>query len=1118
MLQLILGRSGFGKTHYVLRELDALVQHADADDVLYLLVPEQASFETERAILHTLGEADAAHVRVLSFTRLYETLMKSHAARPLSNGAKTMLMSRAVDESSDSLTLLSSASRMDTVTALLDMTEECRRAAVSPALLADTAQTLPDGTLKTKTTELSLVLEAYDALCSDCGNDAQESLLRLSEHLLQNRLLEGATMFVDGFKGFTAPELRVLEALMTQVSRLSVTLCADRDVAEADGLDRLAVTLDTVKRLKRAATDCGCPIAKPVFLMTPHRFQNEALRVLEERAFCPKDPDAETLDTCDEVTLTSCADIYAEARYVSQTIRRMMRRDGIRAREIAVVARNLNDYIGVLDAAFEQAGIPYYLDRRAPIASEGLVTAVMTALRIAGGAWRAESLLQLVKTGLFGFSVSSASQLENYVYIWNLSGAQFKHEWTAHPRGFAAAPDERDLSRLEHLNRLRRRLVAPLEALSNDLARPLTGEQFAKAVYRYIRAARLDRMIAKQIVHLRRNGEPALASHTAQVWEAFIGLLDDMTAVLPDRLKADEATELLHAAAMGTDIGSIPQAIDAVQIGAADRMRFSAPKAVFILGANEGIFPALPSGQGLLSDRERRALIDAGVPFEDNREQHTATEQFLAYSALSAASERVFISFLQQTPDGEKGEMSAIGNTVCVHLPVEEQSSFSDDGDDIETTDEAFERMAVGFRAGTPLSRALFAMLWQDESLRGRLLKMQRLASDAPIAFEDEEAAKRFFGDRMILSPSKVERYHNCRFAYFCDYGIKARPLRAAEIGAIEFGTLTHYVMEHTLPLYIEEDVRTITKARCFDDAAQAVTRYVEDEMGGLDDKPERFVYRLTRLQRVCGNFLWQAVRELSQSRFTPTDYELDIALHTDDPRAVKPMMFKLPDGTEVSMIGKVDRVDSCDIRGTRYLRVVDYKTGTKTFRLEDVVEGINLQMLIYMLTLWKNGQSRYGEILPAGLLYMPSKPPMIEVAGAVGENDLETKQTKAMRMNGLLLDDEQVLRAMEPDVAGVFIPAKMNKNGSMRAGSSLASLEQFGALGRRAEKLLTDMAQTLRKGDIDAAPFTPAGAQKSHCDFCPYRAVCGHEDGDRVREPRIVGDDIWQALKEDET
>ncbi|MBQ4617540.1 MAG: PD-(D/E)XK nuclease family protein [Clostridia bacterium] len=1110
MLQLILGRSGFGKTHEATERIVAAA-HAQTGGASVLIVPEQASFETERALVRRLGDADVAKVQVLSFTRMIETLMKEHAGRPLSNGAKIMLMSRAVAECADRLTLYADAKRADTVSALLDAATDCHQAAVTPSALSEAADKLPEGALRQKTAEISLLLETYHTLKADCGYDPQESLSVFAAFLEETRPLQGATVVVDGFRSFTAPELQVLSALMAQAASVTVTLCTDRVHDDTDGLDRFSVVMQTARRLMRAAEERGCAVEKPQLLMTPHRFRNDTLEALEATVFTPEQWEVEPSEA---VRLTVCSDIYEECSFVAQTIRRLMRTEGRRAREFAVVARDLTSYVGVLDAAFDAAEIPYYLDRRAPIAGEGLIAAVTAAVKIAVGDWRTESLLRLMKTGLLGFSASSAATLENYVYVWNITGAQFKNEWQAHPRGFVPTLTARDEGQLERLNRLRRRLVRPLVTLAKSLSSPLNGEEFATAVYKYVRAARIDRMIAGRIRRLRKT-DPSLAEHTEQVWNAFVSILDDMATVLgEDRLDAAHLLELFRSATVKTDVGTIPQLLDAVQIGAADRMRFAAPSIVFVLGANEGVFPSLPSGGGLFSDRDRRMLGEVGVQFEDDREEHTATERFLAYTALSAASEQVYVSTLLQTPDGERGERSSIWQTVTAHLPfVTERAAVADDGSDIETVGAAFERMADGFCAGTPLSRALYRLLWEDESLRGRLSAMTRMREETPVTFASEAEAARFFGDRMVLSPSRVERYHQCRFAYFCQYGLRALPRRTAELGALEFGTLTHYVMEHTLPQYIAEGIDTIRKARCFEDAKATSMRFVDDEMGGLEDKPPRFTYLLIRLQGVCGNFLWQAVRELSQSRFVPTDYELSIGYGDDN---VEPMTFTLPDGAQVAMIGQIDRVDVYDQGTTRYVRVIDYKTGSKQFRLEDVVEGINLQMLIYMMTLWKNGGKRYGEVLPAGLLYMPSKTPMVKAEEAPTEAAREQQQMKQMRMNGLLLDDEQVLRAMEPGVQGVFIPAKLKKDGSLSKTSSVATLAQFGALGRRAQKLLTDMAKTLRAGDVDTCPFVTSS--NDPCRYCDYRAVCGHESDDRVREPSCSStEEVLASLTETE-
>jgi len=222
------------------------------------------------------------------------------------------------------------------------------------------------------------------------------------------------------------------------------------------------------------------------------------------------------------------------------------------------------------------------------------------------------------------------------VFTWNLSGSRFKEEWRAHPSGFAAKLEPADEGRLNHLNRLRRRLVGPLITLSKAFSSPVTGEEFAKAVYRYIGKARIDRMTMHMLARLQKNGEVALAEHTTQVWSALMNVLNDMATVLGEhRMSGETALELFRAALVSTDIGSIPQSLDAVQIGVSDRMRFTEPKVVFLLGANEGVFPSLPSAGGLLSDRDRRRLIESGVPFEDDREHHVSSELFSAYSALS---------------------------------------------------------------------------------------------------------------------------------------------------------------------------------------------------------------------------------------------------------------------------------------------------------------------------------------------------------------------------------------------------------------------------------------------------------------------------------------------------
>ncbi len=1104
MLRLILGRSGFGKSTYIIHELQKQIQPS------ILLVPEQMSFQTERALLEKLGANRAAECQVYSFTRMAEKILNTSAA-VLSDGAKTMLMERAFTQVQDSLSVLSGRGKPDMIRSLLHFCDFCKQSAVLPQQLKKTISDFPDNALHHKMKDITLLLETFNALVSRTGKDEQDLIAACADRLQENLFFSGKIIYVDGFSGFTASERRVLEAAMVQAASVTVTLCTDRLQDTSGGIDRFSVSMNTARDLMESANRHRCQIANPVWLTTPYRFQNEQLRVLEATAFTSEI--LEMAEQEDHIRVTVCSDIYEECTAVVRDIRRLMRLNNLRAKHIAITARDLHTYIGVLDAALERAGIPYFLDRRTPVLPEPLFIAVFTALRIACGEWRTEWLIRLIKTGLLGFSTASTARLENYIFTWHITGMQFQWEWQSHPRGFAGAFEEKDRRELNHLNRLRRRLVDPLMQLGLALQGARTGEQMAEAILDYLHCAHIDRMIERQIISLETAGEFSLASHTKQVWEALMGLMDDLTICFRDSaINSKQGTEWLRAAAGVTDVGSIPQQIDAIQIGQADRIRYNEPKAVFILGANEGIFPALPSEDPILSDRDRKILKKAGLPFEDMRMQQTASEQFLGYVSLTAASEKMFITTLQTLPDGSRGEPSAICRTVFSHFPSLSPCRARVNVNDIETLEDAFERMAGGFYSNTPLSHTLYGILKQDKQLAPRIHTMTRMIQSEPIAFADAGISRRLFGNHMTLSATKIDRFYRCKFAYFCQYGMHASPRRAADLGVLEYGTLVHYVMENTLPVYVRDGVQTIQRERCLADAKAVINRYIDEEMGGFSDKSGRFLYLLGRLYTVCGKLLWHSVQELCQSAFTPVDYELPIG---SEKEGIEPIRFALPDGGTVRMIGRIDRVDVYSDGGKSYVRVIDYKTGQKKLLLSDVVEGLNIQLLVYMLTVWKNGTVKYGDVIPAGVLYMPTQS-QLRKADTTKGTDLDHKQKKSefpMRMNGLLIDNEKVLRAMEPGLSGIFIPAKKNKDGTWDAGSCVVSLAEFGALGRQTLSLLTDMADVLHNGDIDALPLMTSSIDS--CKQCDFHAICGHEDQDRVRTARFHSDaDVLRSLQ----
>lgn len=1118
MLQLILGRSGSGKTRRIYDELTSSVGRENGKAHI-LLVPEQFSFESERALLERLGASGAGRVQVLSFTRLAETVFRELgglAGRRMDDCVRALLLSQALEQVGDNLTLYRRHIQDPAyIRSLLSVLTECKQCAVTPRMLEETAQTLPESTLRGKTQELSLILGAYEAIATGAYVDPLDDLTLLAQRLPESALLRGAAVYVDAFKGFTAQELQVLAVTMRQAERLTVTLCADTLQETGNGCSRFSPAVRTASRLLRLAQDGGVPVAKVIYLTENHRAENEALRLLEAGAFvpCPETLEEKT----DAVTLTSCADIYTECAWTARTIHRLLR-EGSRCRDIAVAARNFADYQGVLDVALEQEGVAYYMDARRDILTDSLVTLILSALDITAGGWDTEDVLRLLKTGLVPFSSQTIAALENYVFQWRINGSRWKQEWVWNPEGLSVKETEENRLLLESLNRQRRRLTGPLERLQMVMkADRLKGRDFAMGVYRYLIEIQADAMLRFRVRQLEETGERPLARNLSRIWDVLMGMLDKFASALGDsQVPPAKLTELLRLACGILDLGETPQSLDAVQVGSADRMRFSSPKIVFILGANEGVFPANPSQQGILTEKEREQLIACGLPITDTGDFQAVEERFFAYMALSAPSEQLFVSYIRGNAAGEALAPSALVGTVEQILPGcrrgEEEAA---DGRDIESAADAFSRMAALWRDPTPISASLQRFFREQPAYHGRIAAMERAADGRPAHFEDPDQAARFFGKDLRLSPSRVEKYHLCRFAYFCQYGLRAKSRKPADLDAAEFGTLAHYVMEKLLPVYAQQGFDTVRKQQAMTDTADAVREYVDIYMGGAENKSSRFSYLLTRLTATCGSLLWQVVLEMRQSRFVPVDYELPIGLPDEEHlEAVEPLRLTLPDGTQVYVQGQVDRVDILEKDGVSYVRVVDYKTGYKEFRLAEVMDGINVQMLIYLMSIWINGGRRYGQVTPAGVLYLPAKLPVVKIDRGADETAAERAQVKVMRMNGLLLDNPEIIRAMELDAAGLFIPARLTSSESgeaVAAGSSVASLRQFALIKGRIEKLLTEMAETLRSGDIAALP-----AQNNRidaCAWCDYKAVCGHEADDPVR--RIREDDTAAVLKD---
>ena len=1129
MLQLLIGRSGSGKTHTIVERLNTLA--TQGQEPILWLVPEQHSFESERTLLERLGPVQAARVQVLSFSRLADMVFREVgglAEETLDEGTRGLLMSRALEQvaavaadADDPMRGLRPRMATDSayVEQLLQLWQELRQCAVSTTEWERVAAALveEDGAeamFSAKVQDLSRVFAAYEGLVNATGVDELDKLTRLAEKLADSRLPMGAAVFVDGFKGFTVQEMAVLECFMPRCREMTVALGSDTPGTHWPGTDRatcrrestlfLPVT-ETVEQLRRAADKHGLTW-EMTLLEENRRTEDGALRAVEAGVYAPLPTVYE--GDASAVTITPCTDVYEECRYVTRRIRHLLRQEGYRCRDITVVARNLADYQGILDEMLTREGIPCFMDQRQELLCEPLVVYIRSALQLAVEGWRTETILRLLKTDLWTLSPVQIAELENYVYMWRIEGKAWEQDWTENPAGMDAEMHTAQRTQLERLNTHRRRLMASLSALRKELRGAVSGRQFAMAIYTWLKEQKeLPARIARQAAVLEELAQPVLADHTARLWDEMMRIIDRFVLALGDqRLPAARMADLFTMLCRLIDMGSIPQGLDAVTVGSADRIRYRDPRAVFVLGANEGVFPAYPIGDGLLTEEERRRLKDKGLTLAEDVLTQCVEERYYAYMAVAAPRDRLIITYHTTADGGASPLVTAIEKMLPHHTRGEAARA---DGTDLETAGEMFGRLAQGYGEPSEVTGTLRAVMEADPTYATRLAAVERATAGGVLRIEDPEKARGLFGSDMVLSASQATQFYQCRFRYFCNYGLRVQPRKVAQLDSGVFGTLVHYAMEVLMPAYAaphglvarlrDELTAPTAEAELMDTLREDVHRvmgeFIDARMGGTGEKDGRFLYQVNLAERSACNMLWHTLKEFQQSDFNPVDFELTIH-PAEDTESDGILSVRLPiTNGSVQVKGSVDRVDLyVRADGTAYVRVVDYKTGSTRFDLCELTEGLGMQMLVYLFVLCDNSH-RYledeGELCPAGILYHPLSDLVVDR----GKSDAE--RLRRMRMSGLVLDDPSVVLAMEAEGGSCFIPAKLNKEG--KPTGSVITRRHFQLLRGVVEKLLMQMGESLLAGDIAALPLKKGDSVT--CRYCDYRAVCGRDPEDPVRE-----------------
>lgn len=1108
MLQFLIGRAGAGKTAQLMREIKENMDRGEAGSIL--LVPEQYSHEAERELCRVCGDRLSLYAEVLSFSglaRSVETRRGGAAAPWLDQGGRMLCMALAMQGVGPRLKVYGEAQRRSEMQdLLLRAVDELKAARIDAARLQAAAGDCPES-LGEKLGDLALVLEAYDSVAANGRADPADRLTRLAEAIDAGALDGGTRVYVDGFIDFTGQEREVLCAMLRRGLRLTVCLTLDALNGESE---IFALSRRAARTLAAAAEELGQRVtAKTLEGEDP---QENPLRFFAEHLF---DYSAVRWEGPAPLRLLRAGSMAAECEQAAALCLSLVRDGGCRWRDIAIVARGFEDYRGTLESVCRLYGVPLYTTGRSDLASKPLPALIACAYEIIRGGWALDDMISYLRTGLAGLSERECDELETYLFKWQLRGSAWTRarDWRQHPEGYGGEYTPEVEEKLARLNALRRRVAGPLRAFERAAREAETAVGQAKALAGLFRDLRLPETLSRRAEALQALGREKSAAEYRQLWELVVGALEQCDSILGESAMDCERFGRLFTLMLSKyDIGTIPVSLDRVTAGDFDRNRRRDIRHLIVLGAAETRLPMAEEAGGLFSPDERERLLELDIELGPGGDSELWREFALLYYTLTLPSESLTMLCPLAGPEGEALRPAFVFRRAAALFDLKEESADLTDAR-MSAPAPALGLAAQALHGGGGREQAAARYFAETAPARSAALKAASALLRGSLS---REGAARLYGKKLRLSASRVEKFSSCRFAYFCQYGLRARPYAPAGFQPPEMGTFMHYVLENVA----REAGAKGGFGRVDDQELEALTdRYVEtyvhEQLNDFQEKSSRFVYLFRRLREDVRRVVRDTAQELRRSDFEPLDFELDFAAARDIP----PIELG-EDADALTLTGIADRVDGWVHDGKLYLRVVDYKTGRKEFSLSEVWYGLNLQMLLYLFTLADGGQARYGrEIVPAGILYVPARSPMLAFSSRADGEQIEAERGKTLRRSGLLLDDAALQEAWEHGEDKRYIPVKLGRGGKP-TGESLADLERLGLLDRHIRRMLRGMAKELRAGSITADPFFRSHTDNA-CLHCDYRDACSFVDGHGGEKSRFFAkyepEQVWAMMEEGE-
>lgn len=1060
-------------------------------DMQYLVVaPDQFGLSAQRQLVMLSDNKGILNIDVLSFMRLVHRISDEvgyakAGVTVLDDMGKSLLLQLLADGHKKELSVFAdNVDKLGYISKIKSIISEFMQYGIKPEKvdeMIELAQGKGKGVLAGKLRDVSILYKEFVKYISDKYTTTEETLDMVASLIHNSDTIRNSVIIFDGFTGFTPVQLKLISTLMDFSKGIHVSLLLDKKQEEIFDMSR-----QTINQLERMA------VAKNINICDAYISQNE-MPAPELFMFSGQNPES-------------------EVRVVADNINELIMKEGYRYRDIAIITGDIEGYRSVTERVFDRAGIPFFIDKTEPILLNPFIEFIRSLIDVFSDNYSYNSMFRFLKSGFTSIDSEDIDRLENYCLATGIKG---KKQW--HSRFIKPTQLVRD-EEILRMEELRAKIISDTDKFAEDIwgeksenissGKKATVREFAVSLYNRIVEADIEKKLKEMSEQFADAGNTVLAEEYKQIYVRVMNVLDELVMLIPDE-KVDIKTfgSLVDAGFDGIRIGVAPQSMDYVQVGDLTRSRIGKVKAVFIIGANDGIIPKSASGGGIINEAERQFLIesDENLVLAPTAREEVLTQRLYIYNAINKPDIRLYVSYAKVDLSGKSLMPSYIVRNIRKDYDKKGYTKLIEKGNDYYSEKFAYSRLArlLSMVEGGKLTdeewnnlEELLQYFVHSDEYKVRTRKLaDYIISENRISENDkigQAVAKAIYGSELVGSVTRLEMYANCAYQYFLKYGMKLKEREQYSFEARDIGVIFHEALSLYSNLlnkkgYTWTGISENESEQLMEEAVKTVIMQSDTAIYSTS----RNQYMEKRILRIMNRTAKVLSEQLKSGEFTPKYFEIGFTqLNSDESTNIA-----LSSEESMRLIGRIDRIDTCEKDEGVYVKVIDYKSSQKEMDLSSVYEGSQLQLIVYLNAAVENERNKGKNAIPAGVFYYHIDDPVIEINGKTSEADVSDEIMKKLRLSGLVNEDDGGksinLIDMHLDTSSKVISVTRTQKG-FRSSKQIITGEDFKVLSEYVSCKIAEIGRNILAGNIEVpVPDGNNRLSEPDCKYCSFKAVC---------------------------